>query len=36
MALDSKMWKNIVALHVAATWLDPTLKSFSFVNDSEE
>ena len=36
MALDEKMWKDIVALHVAATWLDPTLKSFSFVSNSEE
>jgi len=26
MVLDSKMWKDIVALHVAATWLDPTMK----------
>ena len=26
----------IVALHVTATWLDPTLKSFSFVSNSEE
>ena len=36
MALDGKMWKDIVALHVTATWLDPTLKSFSFVGNSEE
>ena len=36
MALDDKMWKDILALHVAATWLDPTLKSFSFVSNSEE
>ena len=30
------MWKDIVALHIVATWLDPTLKSFSFVSNSEE
>ena len=36
MALDGEMWKDIVALHVTATWLDPTLKSFIFVSNSEE
>ena len=36
MSLDDKMWKDVVALHVTATWLDPTLKSFSFVSNSEE
>ena len=35
-ALDDKMWEDIVALHVAATWLDPTLKSFSFISHNEE
>ena len=35
-ALDNKMWKDVVALHVTATWLDPTLKSFSFVSNSEK
>ena len=35
-ALDDKMWKDVVALHVTATWLDPTLKLFSFVSNSEE
>ena len=36
--LDDKIWKDIVALHVVETWLDPTLiqKSFSFVSNSEE
>ena len=27
------MWPDIVALHVAACWLDPTLKAFSFITD---
>ena len=35
-ALDDKMWEDIVALHVAATWLDPTLKSLSFISHNEE
>ena len=35
-ALDDKMWEDIVALHVAETWLDPTLKSFSFISHNEE
>ena len=35
-ALDDKMWKDVVVLHVTAIWLDPTLKSFSFVSNSEE
>ena len=35
-ALDDKMWEDIVALHVAATWLDPTLKSFSFNSHNKE
>ena len=35
-ALDDKTWEDIVALHVAATWLDPTLKSFSFIGNNEE
>ena len=36
MALDEKMWMDITALHVAASYLDPSLKSFSFVKDGKE
>ena len=36
MALDSKMWEDISALHVAASYLDPSLKGFSFVKDTGE
>ena len=35
-ALDGKMWVDITALHVAASSLDPSLKSFSFVKDATE
>ena len=35
-ALDGKMWVDINALHVAASYLDPSLKSFSFVKDTRE
>ena len=35
-ALDGKMWVDINALHVAASYLDPSLKSFSFVKDTKE
>lgn len=34
--LDEKLWPDISALHVTASWLDPTLKSFSFVKDIGE
>ena len=34
--LDTKMWEDIIALHVAASYLDPSLKGFSFVRDAEE
>jgi len=30
------MWMDITALHVAASHLDPSLKSFSFVKDGKE
>ena len=36
MALDSKMWEDISALHVAASYLDPSLKGFLFVKDTGE
>ena len=35
-ALDTKMWDDITALHVAAAYLDPSLKTFSFVRDAKE
>ena len=35
-ALDEKMWMDITALHVAASYLDPSWKSFSFVKDGKE
>ena len=35
-ALDGKMWVDINALHVAASYLDPSLKSFSFVKNTRE
>ena len=35
-ALDTKLWDDITALHVAATYLDPSLKTFSFVRDTKE
>ena len=35
-ALDTKMWEDITALHVATSYLDPSLKGFSFVRDEEE
>ena len=35
-ALDGKMWVDINALHVAASYLDPSLKSFSFVKGTRE
>ena len=31
--LDEKMWPDMVALHVAPCWLDPTLKPFSFIKN---
>ena len=30
------MWMDITALHVAASYLDPSLKSFPFVKDGKE
>jgi len=30
------MWMDITALHVAASYLDPSLKSFSFVKDGKQ
>ena len=36
MALDSKIWEDISALHIAASCLDPSLKGFSFVKDTGE
>ena len=35
-ALDTKFWEDITALHVATSYLDPSLKGFSFVRDAEE
>ena len=35
-ALDSKMWEDITALHIAASYLDPSLKGFLFVKDTGE
>ena len=35
-ALDTKLWEDITALHVATSYLDPSLKGFSFVRDAEE
>jgi len=36
VALDSKMWEDVTALHVASSYLDPSLKGFSFVRDAGE
>ena len=33
--LDTKMWEDITALHVAASYLDAFLKGFSFPRDTE-
>ena len=33
-ALDSKMWQDITGLHVATSYLDPSLKGFVFVKDT--
>ena len=30
------MWVDITALHVGASYLDPSLKTFSFVKDTRE
>jgi len=35
-ALDTKMWDNINALHVVASYLDPSFKGFSFARDAKE
>ena len=35
-ALDEKMWVDVTAIHVAASYLDPSLKSFSIVKDARE
>ena len=35
-ALDSKMWEDITALHLAASYLDPSLKGLSFIKDTGE
>ena len=35
-ALDDKMWADITAIHVAASYLDPSLKSFSFIKGVKE
>jgi len=35
-ALDTKMWDDINALHVAASYLDPSFKGFSFARDAKE
>jgi len=29
-------WTYVTALHIAASYLDPSLKSFSFVKDGKE
>jgi len=36
IALDTKMWDDITALHVAASYLGPSLKGLSFVKDTNE
>ena len=36
LTLDRKMWKDITAVHVAASYLDPSLKIFSFINNTKE
>ena len=35
-ALDGKLWVDMNALHVAASYLDSSLKSFSFVKNIRE
>ncbi|CAF2083912.1 unnamed protein product [Rotaria magnacalcarata] len=35
-ALDDKYWSSITTLHWIATYLDPTFKSLSFVNDKKD
>ena len=35
-ALDSEMWEDFIALHVAASYLDTSRKGFSFVKDTGE
>lgn len=34
--LDAKWWPSISAIHVAATWLDPTLKHLLFVEKEDQ
>lgn len=34
--LDEKLWSSITAVHVASTWLDPSLKHFAFVRANSE
>ena len=34
--VDSKMWEDITGLHIAASYLDPSLKGFSFVKDTDQ
>ena len=36
LALDGKMWVDINALRVAASYLNPSLKSFLFVKNTRE
>ena len=31
--LDKNMWPDIITLRVVACWLDPTLKTFSFIEN---
>ena len=35
-SIDEKMWASIKTLQTTATWLDPTLKSFTFVENATD
>ena len=35
-SIDEKMWASIKTLQTAATWLDPTLKSFTFLENATD
>lgn len=35
-SLDEKVWTSITSIHLAVTFLDPTLKGFAFVKNAKE
>jgi len=36
LQLDDKVWSAIIAVHLTATYLDPTLREFLFVPTAQD